>query len=279
MEVLRLADDPNASLAEIARAFEADPAGAAHLLKVVNSSASGLSRRIASLQQAIGLLGMQAVKAIALSFSVMNEKPPQCVEFDHERFCSESVARAVAARAIVMHVRGFAPDEAFGFGLLSKVGRLALAAVFSEPYAHVLRDAKGSDSRTLCKLEASTFEIDHNEVGAELLRSWKLPVFYCDTVRYQDDCDNGHLEPGSRPHKLARILHWTESVWSSFLWPEAEQPSTDALVEATVELGLSSTVARETLDAIAGEWNTLGAVLSVKTRDVPKLTEAVSPVN
>ncbi|MEE9294476.1 MAG: HDOD domain-containing protein [Phycisphaerae bacterium] len=262
LEIMRLADDPDTTVDDIAKTLETDPATVGRLLRIVNSPLAGLSRRIASVPQAIALLGLDTVRNVALGFAIMNQKPRQCAEFDHERFCSESIARAVAARHVAAKARCFAADEAFGFGLLCQVGRLALAAVFSERYARVLRAADHGDSRDLARVEWDAFETEHNELGADLLTDWNLPTFYCDAVRYQDTYDDADIEPDSRTYKLARLLHFTGPVSTLMLCRSPVREEMSHVIEEATTFGIEESSVEDMFDSIRAEWEHFCAILA-----------------
>src|SRR5437016_4526392 len=73
LAVLRLTDAEQTSATEVARVLHGDPALAGRILRVVNSAAYGLSRPIASVQDAVRRLGMRAVRNVALGFSLLSE--------------------------------------------------------------------------------------------------------------------------------------------------------------------------------------------------------------
>src|SRR5262245_8466540 len=70
VEVLALADDPRADAAQLKACIERDPALAAKLLRVVNSSMYSPARPVVDLSQAVALLGVKAVKLLALGFTL-----------------------------------------------------------------------------------------------------------------------------------------------------------------------------------------------------------------
>jgi len=120
MEVLRMVENESATLDQLAALVETDPALASRIMKFVNSPLAGLSRQIASVPRAVCLLGMQAVKNISLGLSVMNQHPAHCEGFDHDDFCSESVARALPRGAVLVD---FAQIQPFDFQATGKESR------------------------------------------------------------------------------------------------------------------------------------------------------------
>ncbi|MCH2160526.1 MAG: HDOD domain-containing protein, partial [Phycisphaerales bacterium] len=69
-QMLELTTRSDVELSEIAKVIEHDPAIATRVLKTVNSSFYGLTRRVMSIRQALAYLGMETVKGLVLGFSL-----------------------------------------------------------------------------------------------------------------------------------------------------------------------------------------------------------------
>lgn len=274
LRILRLAQDENSTMEEIAAAVESDPAVSSRLLKLVNSPLAGMSRQIASVQRAVALLGVRTVTSLSLSFSLVSgHRHGKCLAFNYELFWSEAVARAAAARHISNRLRSFAPDEAFTCGLLSQIGRLAMATVFPGSYAEVLETVVGGNNEELSKIERAVCGIDHNELAAEMMGDWHMPAIFRDAVRIQDDPGGGGLEPASRVYQFARVLHLAGSVSRILVHPTVYRETLSTLVLESNGLGIGPHVYHEVFDAISQEWRDAGQILSVRTRRVPSLAE------
>ena len=274
LEVLRLTGDEEATVAAISAAIESDPAMAARLLKLVNSPLAGVARKIASVSSAVKLLGMWTVRNLALSFSLIsNNRQGPCKGFDYETFWSDSLARAVTARGVVRRLKNFSADEAFAVGLLSKIGRLALATAYPEAYAYALGLVESDAPGELVNIEREVLEIDHNELSAEMLADWHLPEVFCDAVRHQDSTPPGTSEVGSRSEQLARILHVAGSLVPVLTHPKVYRDSLSRLVNQANRLGIKPDVFQVLFDSLGHEWREAGVILSVTTRNVPPLAE------
>lgn len=185
MRVLELTAKPEVSLRELASVIENDPAIASKVLRTVNSSFYGLSRKCGSIQQALAFLGMQTVKALVLGFSLARSIDGgglDEVEFDFLDYWRRSIYSAAAARQLAVLSRRSDPDEAFVAALVQDVGTVVLWRAFGDRYLQVLDLARG-DHRRLCALEQRSFETDHAEVGAALLARWQFPAHIVESVR------------------------------------------------------------------------------------------------
>ncbi|MFQ5490610.1 MAG: HDOD domain-containing protein [Phycisphaerae bacterium] len=270
LTLVDLANREDSTLNQMATVVESDPGLASRLVKLVNSPLAALSRQIASVQQAIALLGLATVKSVALGFSLVdNNRKGACAAFDYETFWSESVARATTARHVGNRLKNFPPDEAFTCGLLCQIGRLALATAFPKDYAAILAEVKAND-RALTDVETEAFNIDHNELAAEMMADWLMPAMFCDAVRNQDKPQSS--APESRPEQLAQILRLGGLV-ATLLVKTPMTYDFSTLTQTANTLGIKPTVLPEVFDCIREEWQGLGSILDVKTQRSASLIE------
>src|SRR5512144_1272336 len=69
-EILHLTEQPQIDPRAIKRCLESDPALAARILRVANSSLFGPTRQVTELSQALTLLGIRPLKMLVLGFSL-----------------------------------------------------------------------------------------------------------------------------------------------------------------------------------------------------------------
>jgi HD-like signal output (HDOD) protein len=72
LEVQRITNDPNSSIADLVKVIKEDPMLTANLLKAANSPLYGFTRQIKTVDQAVSLFGMTTVKGFVISFAVRN---------------------------------------------------------------------------------------------------------------------------------------------------------------------------------------------------------------
>ena len=101
LAIMRLMQRPDISLAELAHAIRADPAVSARLIKAANG-ANGIGRRpIVSIQNALTVLGLPAVRTLVAGFSLLsNYSGGNCENFDYRRYWSHSLLCAIALQAL-----------------------------------------------------------------------------------------------------------------------------------------------------------------------------------
>lgn len=167
---------PNSSLADISDIIGDDPAMTAKVLQLVNSSFFGLRREVADTRQAVSLLGLDNIVALAMGaqvFTKMTRAADAGLSLENEHRAAMAVA--AGARSIAAQ-EGVHNDEASAFylaGMLHDAGKLVLASNFPRRYRRALPDdlEPGLDS----KAEEAEFGASHASVGAYLLGLWGLP--------------------------------------------------------------------------------------------------------
>jgi len=195
MEVLRLTGEEGTTLDDLAEAISKDPALAAKLLKLSNSSLFSMSHEVATLQKATMVLGMKSVMLMALSFSLSEAVPKEGGgTFDYGDYWYRSLVGAVAGRSLAQAIgKPELADEAFLCGLLANFGALVMAECLPDDYADVISSADGN--WPTCELEDQLMGFNQCDVTMALLESWSIPPLLAKAVGYMQ-----------RPQKLPRGL-------------------------------------------------------------------------
>jgi two-component system cell cycle response regulator len=208
VEVLSLTRDPNVPLEKIAKVIQNDPALTAKVLKTVNSSYYGLSQKCATLNRAIGYLGIKTVKSLVLGFCLVDST--RSVEeggFDLTAYWKRGIYSATAARMLAGITGATDADEAFTACLFQDIGMLACFAAMGNEYDAVLRAAPLSHD-ALGAFERSELGFDHCEVGSKFAEKWNLPQQHIETIAH-------HHSPDAAPgafRELARIVSLSNLV-------------------------------------------------------------------
>jgi len=151
--------------------MELDPAFAGDILFLSNSALFGFPSRVLSLRQAIPLLGLDRIKALAVTAAMRSflGKPGPVL-----RQCwRHSAACAIIAEEIspIFKTPG---DAAYTLGLLHDVGRLALLKAYPSESSNLLRKSY-NNAEEARQAELAAMTVDHCMVGSWLAKSWSLP--------------------------------------------------------------------------------------------------------
>jgi diguanylate cyclase (GGDEF)-like protein len=194
MRVIELSAKPDVSLREIADTIQNDQALAAKVLKTVNSSYYGLSRRCSTISQAMVALGLTTVKTVALGFSLIQAMGRDNEDgFDYQAYWRRCLLGATGASAAADAASLDDAEEVFLAGLLMDVGTLAMQRELGDEYAAAIFDLDGGHDGML-RAERERFGVDHAEIGARLAESWKLPPALVDPIRYHGNPEGADQE-------------------------------------------------------------------------------------
>ena len=175
--IITVVDDPKSTARDLHNIIKNDPALASKILKVVNSAFYGLPGQVSEIDRAIVLLGLSAVKNIAISASISRLFNSDRIsdKFSARDIWKHSVAVAVATREFAVHNgrRAFA-EEAFLAGLIHDLGMLVERQAFPEGLAEVIREAS-KGGRHFCDIEQEIIGADHQALGSALAAKWKFP--------------------------------------------------------------------------------------------------------
>ena len=190
VRLIEALDNGETPAQEIALIVEAEPALAARLLKLANSSFYGMRGRIATIPKAVVILGAKTIRSLALTVWTHTLRA-QLRSVEEQQLMSpllmHGLAAATAARGLVERVdRGLAED-AFTAGLLHDIGRVALVAQLGLDYQVEIVDPAWHAAMTLHEREQALLGFDHRLLGATLLATWQLPAFLAGVARCHHD--------------------------------------------------------------------------------------------
>jgi diguanylate cyclase (GGDEF)-like protein len=272
--ILDAVRDDGDSYRALAAVIATDPALAARLLSVANSSLYAQTSKVTRIEQAIALLGLNLVKNIALSFAVVRglETNGQ-FGFDFSRFLKRAVTGAVAAEMIGKQI-GHPNEDPFACALLQDVGMLVFALVVPEEYASVLEE-EASSPEHLCVLETRRFGCDHQELGAETLRRWGLPESLAEPIRHHHI-----LAPGPESRRVAIDLLYladrVASLYHGFHSAERAMQIKDFLAE---HYGQTEQASDELIDAVASRAQEMLAVYEIETGTIKPYSQLLQEAN
>jgi len=167
-------DIPN--IMEISEIISLDAPLSAKVLKMVNSPFYGLANKITSVHQAMVYLGLNTVKNLALSFSLIKTfEHRNKSSFDYVQFSKDSLVGAIAAKLIAEKTNRQHGENAFFLGLLQNIGMPIMAESMPAQYEEVIMKTK-SNAASLHEIESQLLGLNHMEVGEYVTHAWGLPA-------------------------------------------------------------------------------------------------------
>lgn len=167
LKVREVADDPEASIAQLSGVISNDAALTARIIKVANSPIFRAPREIEDLNMALSRLGMQYTCNLAtgLAMEQMFQATSDLVDKRLREVWSRSSEIAGICHVLCKHFTKLRPDQAALAGLVHQIGILPILS-FAEEHTALLRD-----SMTLDKIIAAI----HPNLGIRILKAWEFP--------------------------------------------------------------------------------------------------------
>lgn len=202
---------------ELANIIQSDPALTAKILRTANSSYYSPSSKVDNIEKALAILGVEALKNIALSFVIcIGMKGHAVGYFDFDFFWKRAITAAVAADLTATLVKQKNANT-FVTAMLQDIGILILYFCRPDEYLKVL-DEKKTTGLPVQEVEKKVLGFDHPELGSEVLKSWGLPENIFMPIRYHH-CREGvpdayrvQKEILLLSDKLSSVYHGTKSV-------------------------------------------------------------------
>jgi len=264
MQVVKLALDPETSVADLGAAVTADPALSLRVIALVNSAAFMLNHEVRDVQRAVGLLGTKGLRNLALSLVVSDMAPPT---EGGNLLLANSIRRALAARAIGREQGVRQADEYFTAGLLLEIGLLSSAnddldwvtSVAERPAAHrpVIERAAGRSP--------------HPARGAMLVKDYALPEVTIDAIAHHHD-----EQPPEQP--LARAC-WLAERFAGVFEGGDLVASKRAAVASAESVGISEEAAERILQELPAAVSESAAAFNRDLGEQPDIDALVEDAN
>jgi putative nucleotidyltransferase with HDIG domain len=196
-KILQLCNDPKTSPTDLNKLIGLDPVLMGKVMKLINSAYYGLSQKITSLVRAIIMLGINTVKNLALSTAVLASlgKKTDFQALNMEGFWKHSICVGSTAKLIAKkrNVDPKSLEEYFIAGLLHDIGKIPLNNRLSKQFIEALSEAERS-RHPLYFAEQHILNVDHSEIGKQIVENWKLSkdiedvvLFHHNLTEYQGD--------------------------------------------------------------------------------------------
>jgi len=286
-KLLALTAQQETTLTDIANLISQDMALSTKVLRVANSAFYSFPQQISSINQAVSILGINAVRSLVLSFSFLSMgKRQKNSRFDFEQFWERSLVEAAAAKLILEQVTNSDAEEAFTSGLLQNVGQLVLATTLPQKYNQVLEQRSGGTPAGATagpkigesQLELEIFGMTHAEVGYEAAKAWGLPENLLLPIKYH------HLpheyQGGNQRHKQTIYAAYLANLLAELFYSETpEQYHKQFRNEAKQLLGLKVLGVNTVLKMIDKVIDQSAQFFGIKINPVKSVAEILQEAN
>ncbi len=219
-KLLKLTSDQDASIKDLSRVIETEPALAARVLRIVNSAAFFLPKKTTSIRHAVNILGFSAVRQAALDQLFYNRliRSKSKQRFNQLFFWQHCMFVASLGKAIAVTLKHPNPDMVYTGGLLHDIGKVVLESCGRLSYSDYLAAYERSDC-SLIDSERTFFGLTHADVGMVFSADWNLPPVITAMIAFHHE-----LPPVDSPYAefileiaiiaFANYVAWVQGVGS-----------------------------------------------------------------
>jgi len=276
LQIIKLANNEKTTTQQISLLISKDPALAGRIVKSANLLVQNTGRPIASITDAVTVLGIKSVRQLALSLSLVADfRSGICKGFDYQRFWSHSACSAIAAQKIVTKLRAGVADEAFLLGLLAQIGRLAMATICPQNYAQVIE--KSTSAHNLDNLESMAFGINHNQLTALMLADWGMPELFQQIAVHLEHPEKSTFKEGERDWFLLQLFHFADCVADVCTsTPYERYRLIPKLLRLATRVGIETDTLIEVGDHVVQGLRDWGTLLNITMPSLPGFSEILN---
>jgi len=242
VRIVELVEDPASTASDLRSLIEHDPALCARVLKVVNSSFYGMPGQVASIERAIVLLGLNAVKNIAISASLtkMFKTGNICPGFAAKDLWVHAAGTAAAAKLIAQELGMALTDQAFLAGLIHDIGVMVELQYDRNRIIDVMDrvdpTSGGDPNGDMLAAEQDIYGATHQEFGEGLCAKWHFPASLVQVCGHHHDPANA--EESART--LVHLVHAADRIAAQQkIGFRLDVPDTNILPETIDQLSLT----------------------------------------
>jgi putative nucleotidyltransferase with HDIG domain len=189
VKIQRLIGSPDSQMVDIARAISTDPALTADLLKLVNSAAFMMAKKVDTIVDAVKLAGLRSIRNLLYSYGSFKILGINSADTDKKKLWDHSYRTAYYAYNLARNFKGTVKglqDDAYIGGMLHDMGKIVFSSVHPELLDKI---------RNFCKnktIPADTFEnlaggMNHAEIGARIAEKWNFPESLVAAIRFHHE--------------------------------------------------------------------------------------------
>lgn len=167
LRVRDVAEDPDTSVADLAKIIAQDAALSGRVIKVANSAMMRGNKEVNDLISAVNRLGIKFTSNLALGLAMeqMFQATSDAIDRRMRSIWTGSTEIASICHVLATHFTRLEPDQALLGGLTHKIGALPVLT-YAEEHKDLLNDAFALD-KLIEKL--------HPILGCHILNAWKFP--------------------------------------------------------------------------------------------------------
>lgn len=184
VKIIDQLQDPDSSADSLSLTVAHDPALAARVLKIANSSFYSLKRQVRTLDNAIVVLGEKTLRSLVLAASLkgMNKS----FGLLEKMLWEDAIGCAIGCRLVAASFGVADAEEAFVAGLFRHLGKVVMNYDDPESFQEMVQAIYNGEG-SIAELEQRYFPYSHALVGAAVLKKWNFSENLIQTALHHAD--------------------------------------------------------------------------------------------
>ena len=186
--LIELTGNTDSDIKEVLDLIKTDVALTAQLLKVCNSPFYGLSNQVATIREAVVMLGFKTISRIVISLgpAAYFKSDLSVYGVSGDDLWRHSVCTAFCCELLAQKYHPEKDQLAYTAGLLHDVGKLVLGEYVKKDLKRVLAELVESGN-SFIEAEHKVLGMDHGRIGGKIGRHWKFPAALVDAIKYHHE--------------------------------------------------------------------------------------------
>jgi len=245
VKILDVIHDDGASSRSVANVVRNDPATVARLIALANSRAYSKAADCTSIDSAISLLGLEAVKTIVVTTA--RKQLLENFNGRHTVFLKKHWQSSLLTAQLSLELASLtnysSPDEAYVSGLLADIGQLVLLAQNDGDSLRPLDADRPSSPRSSAESECCPENVC--AIGAGLFDNWQINPFITNAIRHHRDKPDA-IQGAHQLVKLTKLAGLLIQQHNT-----AQEIDTEELRQSYRLLGLNDDITRELVGRVS----------------------------
>ena len=280
LSILQMCNNEDISIHDITKLIQTDPTLSYRLIHRANITRRS-SRQIASVTDAVQHLGINTVKQLAMTFSLVDQyQQGNCKAFNYQLFWSHALFMGIALEAFGSVIRVSVKEELFACGLLARIGCLALATIYPKVYSDILEN--NDQHRSLIEQEHLYLEANHNEMTAAMLINAGFAKQLVEPIYYHEEPLESGFPENSRSFRLAQLFHLAKHLADVSVTNEPEFfEQTSELMLLAKKIGFETNSFPDMVQDIIQEWKSWKTLLKLPVDNISfkTVTETIEKIS
>ncbi len=196
-QLLQLTAQEDHGLVDVIELVRNDANLTARVLKIVNSAAFSLVKKVTSIDRAISYLGERIIVGVAIGDCAgkLFEKDLAGYESPEGTLWKHDLRVAIASREIVVQSGAdISPELAFTAGLLHDIGKALISDYMQGSVTEAVELVSAEKPLNYLEAERELVGFDHTQAGYELAKAWQLPDELAEAILHHHEPANAQEE-------------------------------------------------------------------------------------